>query len=825
MAVVAVTLAINFMPLSAQAQETINSPTKNVLLLGNGIFGSENYTSQNLALNDYDGTIDFISEDFSTSQSLIDSTYKETFYNYLKNKIDFYGKYDGVIASSDIVLSFVMDYVDQEDSIFYEIPILFNGIGDVDYAEECALHPWVDGIPKYVDMEKLIELASDLSPYANSVYYIYDDNLTGNYYKGLVENELEENYQFDEDNIIPICSQNYTFDELGTLVSTINKQDITIFLNCSKDSTGTVYNSLEIGELLEDYFNAIVITSALNVVGTIATGGYFIDLFDVYENEFAMLDTYFNSSLSFENIELDKNVSFNYIFDQDKLDEFDIYNIYLPSDSIIYNETLSFQELYPTAFVIIICFVVLFVLTSIVLISLNLTQIDKTKKTKKLTMQIKEDVRLDKTTKLPGKYAFNQDIDQMIQEGKTFALAVINVDDFDRISDYFGEQRKKVLIVVVSNYIRNLISKRIKLYVYSEDEMLLLFPLNEHEELAEYVLSLKNSRRIKYKMNDVDLDITWTTGYAIYPENGTTRNELITNANFALEYAKSKTKGSGLIFSPGKVMPFKRISELNELFKYSVQNRLLENKYSPIVNLQTGKYDKLEVTVHVKGLNIPFEECINIANSTSLIRDFEKRSIEMGVEFIKENQKNSNKGIKLLIKIPTVEINDVHLRNFFREIFLEQNISLKNVICQIDESFVNIDTKSKEDFLSFVKSMGMGLCMENFGEGYSSINSLYDIDLEMVKFSSSISDDTFMKNRNITAKSFCDYMHSLGLKVCITNIDSLEKAEFYKGAGFDFAEGSYFDYSLSESDMLDNLIKNKNYKNHIDFLRLKEKGE
>ena len=85
MAVVAVTLAINFMPLSAQAQETINSPTKNVLLLGNGIFGSENYTSQNLALNDYDGTIDFISEDFSTSQSLIDSTYKETFYNYLKN--------------------------------------------------------------------------------------------------------------------------------------------------------------------------------------------------------------------------------------------------------------------------------------------------------------------------------------------------------------------------------------------------------------------------------------------------------------------------------------------------------------------------------------------------------------------------------------------------------------------------------------------------------------------------------------------------------------------------------------------------------------------
>ena len=824
-AIVAATLTVNFMPLSAQSQETLRSSSNNVLLLGNGILESENYLNQKLALDDYDGDINFISEDYVTSKSLTDSTYDQTFYSYLEKKVEFYGEYDGVVASSDAVLKFVMDYVNQEGSIFYEIPILFNGVGDVDYAEECLLNPWVDGIPKYVDMEKLIKLASDLSPYAHSIYYIYDDNSAGNYYKELVETELEKNYEFEENNIVPLCSKDYTFEELGTFVSTINTHDITLFLNCSKDSAGTMYDSLEIGEVLEDYFKTIVISPALNVVGTIATGGYFMDLYEVYENEFSMLDSYFNSNIPFEEIQLDKDISSNYIFDQSKLDEFNIYNSYLPSGSIIYNETLSFQELYPAAFLIIICFVVLFVLTTIVLISLNLTQSDKTKKTKIITSQIKEDVRLDKTTKLPGKYAFNQDIDKMIQQGNQFALAVMNIDDFNQISEYFGEQRKKVLIVVISNYIRNLISKRINLYVYSEEEMILLFPLNEYRELREYVASIKDTRKIKYKINDVDLEITWTTGYAVYPENGLTRNELITNATFALEYAKSNAKGSGLIFSPGKVLPFKRISDLNELFKYSVQNQLLENNYSPIVDLKTGKYDKLEVTVRVKGLNIPFEECINIANSTSIIRDFEKNSIRMGVDFLNKNKKASAQNIKLLIKMPTVEINDVKLRNYFKEICLEQNIPMQSIICQIDESFVNIDSKSKEDFFNFIKSMGIGLCMEDFGEGYSSIKSLYEIDLEMVKLSASISDDSFSTNRKETAKIFCDYMHSLGLKICVTNIDSMEKAEFFKDIGCDFADGSYFDYSLSDSDMLEKLTANTNYKNHLDFLNLREKRE
>lgn len=828
-AIVAASLSVYFSPLS-----TINKATEseysseNVLLIGNGVIGSANYEKQSLALDDYEGNINFISENFNSLKNLSDPEYEDTFYNYLVEKKEYYGHYDGVIATSDSSLSFVMKYIDQEDSIFYEIPVLFNGVGNIHFAEECQEHPWVDGIPKHVDMEKILSVANDLSPYANSIYYIYDDNLTGNYYRDLLEEELEKNYKFEEDNIHPICTKEYTFEAMGEYVSTINREDITIFLNASINSEGEVHSSLEVGELLEDYFDTIVISASLNVVGTIATGGYFMDLEEVYINEFSMLDTYFSSNLTFDEIELNKDVSYNYIFDQEKLDEFDIYSMYLPSGSIIYNETLSFQEKYPEAFIVIVCLVVLFVITTIVLISLNLSQIDKTKKTRRLVDKLNRDVRINKKTQLPGKYAFNQDIDKMIKKGNKFVLAVINIDDYDKISYYFGEQRRKVFMVVIANYIRNLISKKINMYVYSEDEILLLFELKKYRELIDYVNSMRNNRKIKYKINDIDLNITWTTGYAVFPENGTTRKELTTNASYALQYAKSKNKGTGLIFSSRKVMPFKRISELNELFKYSVQNQLLENKYSPIVDLKTGEYEKLEITVNVKGLNIPFEECINIANSTSIIRDFEKISISKAADFINVTNKkclDRCDRTRVMIKIPVLELNDVKLRVFLKRKFQQRNIDLKNVIFQLDESFVNVDDKTKEDFFNFVKKENVGLCLENFGDGYSSIKSLYDMNLEFVKFSSDITNLTFDKRGINTASSIIRYIHSLGIKVLITNIDSKEKALFFAKAGCDYGEGSYFDFELAEDDLLNNLLNHKKYLDKVNLFRIKGKDE
>jgi len=813
MALVAATLAFNFTPLSFRLQAA-SDPVKNVLLLGEGDFDSYLCESQKLALEDYDGYINFISEDYSVEESLEMEDYDTFFYNFLMEKETYYDNFDGVIATGEYALKFVMNHIDESDSIFYEIPVLYAGIDDLVYAEECSLHPWVDGIAQYVDIEKLIDLASDLSPYAHSVYYIYADNPAGIAYKSSVEEELEKNYIFDDSEIHPICSTDYTIEELGQIVQAINRQDITLFFNYSTDSEGNIYQSKEIAAKLDQYVDTIVITSNLDAVGTVATGGYFSSTEDIYLNEFAAMDYFFDNNVSLDEVPLEKDIPYNYIFDQAKLDEFSIYSIYLPNDSIIYNEELSFQERYPEAFVVVISLVVILVITTIVLISLYLTQISKTKKTKMMIDKINADVRRDKLTNLPGKYAFNQDIDQMIKNNKHFVLAMINIDNFEQISYLFGEQRKKMFLVVIANYIRNLISKKIKLYVYSEEEIILLFPLKNRRELLDYLNSLRNNRKIKYKVNDIELDITWTTGYAVFPENGKTRNELSTNANFALQYAKSKKKGSGLIFSYQKVMPFKRISELNELFKYSVQNRLLDNYYSPIVDLNTGKYKNLEVQVKVKGLNIPFEDCLKIASSTSIIRDFEKASIRLAMDFLTKYRKVSDTSLKLMIKIPVVELNDRKLQLFMTDKFKKKGVDLDNIIFQIDESFVNLETKAKDDFFGFVNSKKIGLCLEDFGEGYSSIKSLYGMNLEFIKFSSNITDDSYNQGRIETVKTFVDYLHGLGLKVCVNNIDSAKKAEFFRKAGCDFGEGTYFDFALSVDDMLENIESNTEY-NHL----------
>ena len=97
------------------------------------------------------------------------------FHDMLKYHLENTDPYDVVIVGDDAALQFAMEY---REELFPEIPVVFEGVNDEEYAMKAAENPLVTGIIEKLSVEKNIDMALKVNPTADKVVAILDDSVT-----------------------------------------------------------------------------------------------------------------------------------------------------------------------------------------------------------------------------------------------------------------------------------------------------------------------------------------------------------------------------------------------------------------------------------------------------------------------------------------------------------------------------------------------------------------------------------------------------------------------------------------------------------------------
>ena len=309
-----------------------------------------------------------ISYEFMDTKKVYDEESVDMFYKSLKHKLDKTAPYDAVILGDDAALQFALEH---KEELFKNIPLVFEGINDIDKAVEAGKEPLITGVVEQLSYKENIDIAIKLCPLATKIVAIVDDTLTGiGEQKQFYANE--KNYpqlEFSEINASKLSQE-----ELCLSISSLNESTIPFYLICGEDKYGNLYSSSVVEKIFSTYAKVPVFRMVQVGIGSGVLGGNIVS----HKEEGAIaakmvLDILNGTPPQTINV-VTESPNF-YYFDYQTMKKFNILENNLPSNSKIINRDISFFEKY--SYIIVPFFTTgffIFLLLNILVLSISLKQ-------------------------------------------------------------------------------------------------------------------------------------------------------------------------------------------------------------------------------------------------------------------------------------------------------------------------------------------------------------------------------------------------------------------------------------------------------------------
>ena len=145
------------------------------------------------------------------------------------------------------------------------------------------------------------------------------------------------------------------------------------------------------------------------------------------------------------------------------------------------------------------------------------------------------------------------------------------------------------------------------------------------------------------------------------------------------------------------------------------------------------------------------------------------------------------------VNISPTDFHFIDIFATFIELIKEYEISPKNLRLEITETAMITNLEKQLELIEKLRNAGFTVEMDDFGSGYSSLNMLKDIRVDILKF-----DLHFLRNSNDIErsrkiiKSLMQLSKELEMPAISEGVETEEQVEFLKGIGCDLFQGYYF---------------------------------
>lgn len=140
-----------------------------------------------------------------------------------------------------------------------------------------------------------------------------------------------------------------------------------------------------------------------------------------------------------------------------------------------------------------------------------------------------------------------------IQENRKHYMAIIDIDNFKSINDNYGHLFGDEVISGIANILSNTLNGRGIIGRFGGDEFYLFTNNVEVEDnLRIFLTAARQQIRYTFEKKHPELHVTLSIGVSLYPDDGTTYDELFQKADKCLYIAKSKGKNRFIIYDEEK---------------------------------------------------------------------------------------------------------------------------------------------------------------------------------------------------------------------------------------------------------------------------------
>ncbi|MFA6144152.1 MAG: bifunctional diguanylate cyclase/phosphodiesterase [Sulfurimonas sp.] len=393
------------------------------------------------------------------------------------------------------------------------------------------------------------------------------------------------------------------------------------------------------------------------------------------------------------------------------------------------------------------------------------------------TQELFEQFYNDTLTNLPNRNKLQEDI----HLPEIIAIAIIDIDDFKEINDYFGILVGDNILIQFSRFLDSYHPT----YRLAGDQFALLF---DHKFSITDIRTLLEKIVLKVEEEHFSIDsqiinLRLSIGLA-YGENAS-----LISADIAIHQAKTNKMPIAIYNEDEKIRShFQHNLNMANTIKQAIINSKIVCYFQPIASFSDGKIEKYETLVRIIDENdavISPLDFLELAKKTKHYPTITREVVRQACEIF------SKRTEQFSINLSSSDITDHSIVDFILRTIIETKTA-DRVTFEILESEGIEKFEVVSSFIEEVKALGGRIAIDDFGSGYSSFENILKLNIDYIKIDGSLirNIDTNMRHA-IVVETIVDFSKKIGAKTIaeyVCNEDIYNKSKLL---GIDYAQGYY----------------------------------
>ncbi len=412
----------------------------------------------------------------------------------------------------------------------------------------------------------------------------------------------------------------------------------------------------------------------------------------------------------------------------------------------------------------------------------------------------------DQVTQLPNRTRFRELVRDTVAEAQNgkwpIEFFLLFLYRFKDLNDTLGHDSGDILLKEVGQRLLNaLFDADIVARLGGDEFGILLTHLASISDLQSVIKKVQDTFSIPFMLDEVPIEVEVSIGIATMPEHANDGDRLLQLADIAMYRAKQMASGYAIYEPKFNLHSMERLGLMAELRDGIDQNQLLLH-YQPKLDLKTNRVTGLEALVRWQhprlGLLFP-DKFIGIAEPTGLITPLTRWVLKEALSYSYNESRKGNQ-LCMSVNLSARSLHDPQLLSMVADTLNTTGADSHLLKLEITESAIFLDPLRAEDALLALSNMGIGLSIDDFGTGFTSLASIKNLPINEIKIDKSFIMD-MLNNRkdSMIVRTVIELGHNLGIKVVAEGVETKEILNALIALGCDEIQGYFISKPLAPS--------------------------
>ena len=375
-----------------------------------------------------------------------------------------------------------------------------------------------------------------------------------------------------------------------------------------------------------------------------------------------------------------------------------------------------------------------------------------------------------------------------------FVFIRIDIEKFQLINSFFGMDEGDNLLKYMADYLQN-VEKEYRYITYGRieaDIFAVCFSYDNEKEITDFVKKFTNQME-KYPL---DFDITPFFGIYLVKNRDLSINEMYDKANLASKNCKGNYIQNYFFYTKEMSEEIIKEQRIINNMKNALKNEEFVLYLQPKYELQRNSIAGAEVLVRwitADGRMISPGEFIPVFERNGFILKLDQYVWEKTCQLLAGWRDEGRKIFPVSVNISRVSLYNPKIVDVICGLTEKYNIPPEWLQLELTESAYTGNPKAIKEMMEQLQKKGFSILMDDFGSGYSSLNVLKDIVVDVLKMDMKFfaGDDREGRGENIMA-AVIRMAKWLNMPVVAEGVERIEQVEFLRSIGCEYVQGYYF---------------------------------